>query len=681
MAPTEHWQYRTSSIAWMSSRLISTRQLWVAALWMLTTSANAMSSYYVSAAGSDLHDGLSVSTPWKSLAKINTVKFSPGDVLHFRSGDTFAGQITIAASAVSLRSYGTGPKPVITGGVLLTAWTVYKGPIYQTKTAGVVKNLYVNGIQMTMARYPNTGWLKVASTDGRLTVSAAGLDQAAGYWTGANVRIRTQEYEYETHPVISSAGHALTLGGTSGYGDPYKLQYGFYLDNTLKALDAPNEWYWNSGDSILYFYAPGGVNPARLNVIGSVFDYGVSSRESGITITKLAFTYQAAAAIHFSGTASAVRILSNDIYGQWLNGIDFVGTHSHCTIDGNTIRNANGRGINVPGGPNYFTITHNTISNIGLVPGYGIHGWQCATGILSQNCSRTVIGGNSIDSTGYCGIRCDGSENIVEHNVLTNTMMRLDDGGAIYLWNGDGRSYGSIWRKNIVINCLGGGIDNTPTAKIQSTNALYLDGVDKHGEGVHDMVIEGNTVKNAGTSTFFAQYGSYNNTVRNNVFYNTGNANGISMNQKFSFRHGGTRIARNIFYSKFKGQAIFLFIDLDANAAVWNPAGTIDSNYYFTPMITDAFAMNVRSGWKGKSFTEWRQWTGGQDSHSKIVNTPMADSLYINTAAAPATVTLSPILYRDVDGNDVSGKVTLPPYSSKLLFRAWNDQNDRASTK
>ena len=49
--------------------------------------------YYVSQDGSDANDGLSEKTPFKTLDKVNSVEFKRGDVVLFRRGDLWRGQI------------------------------------------------------------------------------------------------------------------------------------------------------------------------------------------------------------------------------------------------------------------------------------------------------------------------------------------------------------------------------------------------------------------------------------------------------------------------------------------------------------------------------------------------------------------------------------------------------------
>ncbi len=75
--------------------------------------------YYVSTSGDDSKDGLSPQTAWQSLEKVNGTTFAPGDVIHFKGGDTWTGQLWpkgngTAEKPITLTSYGDG-RPLING--------------------------------------------------------------------------------------------------------------------------------------------------------------------------------------------------------------------------------------------------------------------------------------------------------------------------------------------------------------------------------------------------------------------------------------------------------------------------------------------------------------------------------------------------------------------------------------
>ncbi len=87
-------------------------------------------TYYVSPDGNDLASGLSIKDAWKSIEKVNSVTFLPGDRILFKGGETFNGQLRLGGSGeegrpITISGYGNG-RPVINlgsaegAGILIT---------------------------------------------------------------------------------------------------------------------------------------------------------------------------------------------------------------------------------------------------------------------------------------------------------------------------------------------------------------------------------------------------------------------------------------------------------------------------------------------------------------------------------------------------------------------------------
>ncbi|HLP71830.1 MAG TPA: right-handed parallel beta-helix repeat-containing protein, partial [Bacteroidales bacterium] len=80
-------------------------------------------TYYIKNGGSDLSNGLSVSTAWASVARINISMglFRPGDSILFRKGDSWRNSTLVIRTAgiqgknIYIGSYGSGEKPLIEG--------------------------------------------------------------------------------------------------------------------------------------------------------------------------------------------------------------------------------------------------------------------------------------------------------------------------------------------------------------------------------------------------------------------------------------------------------------------------------------------------------------------------------------------------------------------------------------
>ncbi|WP_168196314.1 right-handed parallel beta-helix repeat-containing protein [Echinicola soli] len=77
-------------------------------------------AYYVSTGGSDSNDGLSASTPFKTLAKATGMITGGGDAILLKRGDQWSGEnISLSGkqgtpdNPVTITAYGSGPKPII----------------------------------------------------------------------------------------------------------------------------------------------------------------------------------------------------------------------------------------------------------------------------------------------------------------------------------------------------------------------------------------------------------------------------------------------------------------------------------------------------------------------------------------------------------------------------------------
>jgi hypothetical protein len=599
----------------------------------------AQTSYYLSADGNDANAGTSPTTSWKSITKLNSVPLAPGDAVMFHRGDEFHGQITLgqsgsAALPITFGAYGSSDvKPVITGAVRLSGWTLHHGAVYVARAPSAVKNVFCNAQQMTLARYPNSGLLTVSTTNGSTTLTSTGISQASGYWTGANIRLRTADFAFETRVITSFNGSSFTLASATIM--PFTAGWGFYLDNKLEELDAPGEWCADPATNDVYFYAPNGADPNTLSVDATLLDFGVNGARSHITIQDLAFRYQAKAAIRFSGTVSNVQIRANDIFGQTLEGIRIEATSSGCVIDGNTVRLVNNRAIAMDN-TTQALIANNTIAAIGLVQGYGVgidpvnqYLYNSSSGITLWQGGHNTVRGNSLDSIGYIGIRPDGTDILVEYNVIRNTMLTLADGGAIYAQSVvNTPTMRGRWQKNYIENVIGNGA-GVPQPRGTTACGLYLD------SRAYDMRMEGNTIIRAGGIGIYAQVSSYRNSITDNLLYDCGrNAGGafLQIVQDPTTTYGEFVIKRNTFVTLHDIQSMFV---LQEENSFCHIPGTFDSNYYCNPYNSNnkpVQLMTNTSGWSTQFMylNEWQSYSN-QDLHSRGIYSTLDPFVVLDT--------------------------------------------------
>ena len=89
---------------------------------------NPTTVYFVDPSGSDSNSGLSASSPWQTIAKVNAASLAPCSAIYFKAGGTWRGGRTAQGilfpqsgsstnGPITYGSYGAGPAPIILGSV------------------------------------------------------------------------------------------------------------------------------------------------------------------------------------------------------------------------------------------------------------------------------------------------------------------------------------------------------------------------------------------------------------------------------------------------------------------------------------------------------------------------------------------------------------------------------------
>jgi hypothetical protein len=104
-------------------------------------------TYYVNSSGSNNNNGLTPSTAWKTITKVNAFKIKPGDKVLFAGGQTFIGNLYLDSSdandslnLVTISSYGTGR-------AIINAANDYGIYVYNTQGL-TISNLIIEGAGM-----------------------------------------------------------------------------------------------------------------------------------------------------------------------------------------------------------------------------------------------------------------------------------------------------------------------------------------------------------------------------------------------------------------------------------------------------------------------------------------------------------------------------------------------------
>ena len=93
--------------------------LWVFLI-LFFSGCNHHTSYYIDPSGIDNNPGNKINKPWKTLEKVNSTTFQPGDRILFKAGGIWNGQLSPKGAGsqgdpIVIGMYGKGPKPSIRG--------------------------------------------------------------------------------------------------------------------------------------------------------------------------------------------------------------------------------------------------------------------------------------------------------------------------------------------------------------------------------------------------------------------------------------------------------------------------------------------------------------------------------------------------------------------------------------
>ncbi|BAP54963.1 hypothetical protein THII_0666 [Thioploca ingrica] len=552
----------------------------------------ATTYYFSSSGGNDANDGLSESSPWQSLDKLNATKFPNDTTLLFKSGDVFRGGIDLNAknaktSGLSANAYGTGAKPVISGSIPITDWQptthpqlspqVWEATVPTTET---ISHLFVNSELMTIARYPNVNspadknWLNVdksAGTDSFTDTDLANYKKPNGYWKEATLRLRSYSWTFTVLPITGyQADQGKITAAELGNQRP---GWGYFLDGKLEELDHPGEWYYDATTQKVYLYPPNEANPNQLLVEGSVYKTGWRGAGVGsFTLENLVFQHFQGDGVQTGGngpiTIRHCDFKHNGNGLSWWNAANIL--VSENTFDHHLIK-----ALDLKHDVDKFQVQQaivekNYITNTAMYPGYGARSKGSYEGTAIQAFGEGyILRQNLIDYTGWVGLYpTKNGHHTIENNIIRRSLALLNDGGAIFIGSSD-----NIIRGNFLADTIGN-VDESNGCFMDDNPCYHLPsfgmgvGADR---GYSNNVIENNTIYNNHDNGIRLNVFK-NTTVKNNVLYNNGRAQ-VYFDKEPS---NNNTVTDNIMYSLDSEQrGLSLSKDGQGNQ--------FDNNYYCNP--------------------------------------------------------------------------------------------------
>lgn len=415
--------------------------------------------YYVDAKLGDDSGPGSVAQPWRTLARLNSVRLRNGEGIYLRCGSIWRASLTLDAiqlvDGATIAGYGaecSKVKATISGADDFTgSWTLSAGVWSRSLPAGTPKitQLFVEGLAMRTAQWPNVA--DGSATQEYARVNAVGTEQrrftpaAADAlvlngrdMTGATLQLRTQPWLIETRKVNQLSNSTFELDRAVGW--PILSGQSYVIQDKRWMLDAPGEFFHDVAAQKLYLIAPTAGTLADLNgalIEGSVRDIALdlsqraqlvvrdlalkSARLEGIRLTNARGPFLSGLIAQDNGDAG-VRI------AQWAS----VPAGSAGPRVENSLASGNGQyGIDV----NYVERA-SVLRNRVFATGNASHHQGNALAAIAAG-PGAVVEDNVIDGTGYNGIHFSSlAGTSIGRNTISGYCSRLSDCGAIYTWSG-----------------------------------------------------------------------------------------------------------------------------------------------------------------------------------------------------------------------------------------------------
>ena len=572
------------------------KNLFVFSVFIVAACTVSAKNYYVAANGSDANTGLTTSSPWKSITKLNA-SFSviaAGDSILFRSGDTFFGAIVIGKSGASTKpivisSYGTGAKPVITGFVTASSWVSVSTGVYQAYIPGAKSTLNMvamNNIPQALGRYPNAdaangGYLNYESFSGSTSITDNQLTTATN-WVGAEAVVRKKLWVLDRCKITAHSGGILTFTNTNGSTYDGNNGYGYFIQNDIRTLDQLGEWYFKNSTKYLQMNF-GTAAPSSYTVKVSCIDtLLIMSSKTYINISNLVFEGANENAL-YGVSGNYINIQNCDFINAGVGGINIT-TTSNLLIENCTTNNILSGAICAtnPKASN-ITIRGCTVKNTGTLPGMGLSNGNSYKAVTASALSNLLVEYNKVDTSGYVGIDWQGSDVNIRYNVVNYFDFIKDDAGGIYTYSsGTDASPGTLYTNRVVSNNIVMNGIGAPYGRNSAT--LFVSGIYLDGRPMNVSVLN-NTVFNNGKNGIHAN-NPQNITISGNTSYN--NLNAVSC-ARWSILGNITNLSikKNILYPKYETQRCLYYVNTGLNepaTTTTNTAirtfGIIDSNTY-----------------------------------------------------------------------------------------------------
>lgn len=371
--------------------------------------------------------------------------------------------------------------------------------------------LFFDDRPMTLARWPNTGYVRIPQVDGKTPITIHGqkgykeavfsyegdrpsrwkdapdaILHGFWFWDWADQRMRIDHIDLNPKLIhlVNDPPH------------PFGFRPGqwYYACNLLSELDCPGEWYLDHATSILYFWPPSRVDQAVAMV--STLDNVIAIKDvSFVSFKNLVIECCRTDAV---AIANSHQVQLSDCLLRNAGGFAATVTGTDSGLDGCQIHDVGNGGVVLAGGD------RRTLAAGGLyVQDCDIHDYGRWNPIGKPGVDIKGVGNrvahNRIHDAPHMAIQWAGNDHSIEFNEIYEVVRSANDAGALYA-GFDPTMMGNVIHGNYVHDLRG--LDD------KGCMGVYLDDM------FCGTVVVGNIFRNVSNAVFIGG-GQYNRVINN----------------------------------------------------------------------------------------------------------------------------------------------------------------------
>ncbi len=304
-------------------------------------------------------------------------------------------------------------------------------------------DLYVDGRPMTLARWPNEGFVKVGKVlAGRFRTKDA---RKPGVFQYQGDRPRRWKHAADVWlfgawgnlwacrriPVarIDAERRLITTGAGASYG--FRQEQPYYYFNLLEEIDRPGEWYLDRAKGALYLYPPKPLDRADVEfpILNAAFVK--MANVSRVTLRGLTFEF---------GRAEGVVILDGErdllagctLRGLGANGAVILGGRGHGVL-GCDLSALGAGGVRMKGGDaKTLTPGEHFVENCHIYD-FSRVDRAYAPAVYADGVGLRIAH-NLFHDSPHHAMRVEGYEHLIEFNEIHSVVYEWDDQGGIDMW-------------------------------------------------------------------------------------------------------------------------------------------------------------------------------------------------------------------------------------------------------